>query len=107
MKLTIEIKLLPRIKPEGLDGYKKRPKLPTRIRSIDTDSMNRFRKEIDSMLPDHEANKLWSVEISRLKSCLKWNLKKSPDFGEMLIGCISCVEYDDFYTEIYLPIKTL
>lgn len=107
MEITIEIKLLPRIKPVGLDDYKKRPALPVRIRSINTDNMNRFHKQITSVRPDYEANIVWNQEINRLRENTKWKLKNSADFGEMLIGCISCVEFDDFYTEIYLPLKTL
>lgn len=107
MKLTIEVKLMNRIKPVGMDGYKKAWKPPVRLRGISSDHLNVFRKQTDQEIADHDANRPWAREINRLKDETPWQIKNSPDFGDTLIGCIGTVEFSDLYTEIYINKKAL
>lgn len=106
MKMTFEIKLLNRIKPEGMEGYKKAMKLPLRVRSSSTDHLNRFTKESREMQSE-EANRVYGEELARLSENLPWEIKNNPDWGDMLIGSITTAEFDDFYNEIYLPVRPI
>ena len=106
MKLTFEIKLLNRIKPVGMDGYKKAMKLPMHLRSIDSDHLNRFRKQSREM-DSSEAHRIYGQELEKLAESLPWKIQKNPDFGDLLIGSITTVEFDDFYNEIYLPVRPI
>lgn len=107
MKLTFEIKLMNRVKPVGMEGYKKVWKPPMRLRNTDSDHLNRFNKQSDREIADYDARRSWSEEINRLKEETPWQIKNNPDFGDMLIGTVTTVEFSDFYTEIYVNQKSL
>lgn len=103
MRITFKIKLLNRI-PLKIDGYKRGMKLPVHLRSNDSDHLNNWVKQSDE-IQEYSSSIAWSTEITRLKEVLDWRLGKNPEFGEMLIGYISVVEFDDFYIEIYQRIR--
>jgi hypothetical protein len=87
--MTIEIKLMNRIKPVGMEGYKKAPKLPRRIRSSVYDDLNRWTKDFEVM-PYQTSMNVWSLEISRLMKDTPWKFgEENMDFGDMLIGYMS------------------
>ena len=107
MKMTFEINLMNRVKPQGMDDYKKMWKPPVRLRTSDADHLNRFTKEVELPI-DYQAREVWGKEIGRLtEACPDWGIQARPGYGDMLIGCISVQEYDDFYREIYLPVRNL
>jgi hypothetical protein len=103
--LTIEIKLINRIKIQNLPKeYVKKPKLPMRLRGSELDHLNVFSKTIQ-LNEDWQAREAWSWEITGLKQILPFYLSSKPNFGDKLIGCISDVEFGDFYAEIYQQYK--
>ena len=102
--ITFLVKLMNYIKPQGLNDYKKRPKLPVRVRKSDSDNLNTYSKEVQIPLYQN-ANSAWGQEIEILQKQTPWNIKKAPDFGDTFIGYVVIEEFDDFYREIYKPKK--
>jgi len=98
---TIQIKLINRIKTSFIPvEYKKQPKLPVRLRSSYLDHLNVFSKTI-SLSDSSQARDAWVKEILQLKLVFPFRISGNCDFGDKLIGCISDVEFGDFYFEIY------
>jgi hypothetical protein len=99
--LTVQIKFINRINTSFIPlDYKKQPKLPMRLRGSDLDHLNVFSKtlEIPSIL---KANEAWSLEVTRLKSVVPFQISNSCRYGDKLIGSISEREFGSFYIEIY------
>jgi len=105
-KLTICVKLINRVKPEGLEGYKKAWKRPMRLRTCEAEHLNEWRKEIH-MIEDYMARHYWGLEISRLQKTIPWMMKATPDFGDMLIGGIEDIEFGDFGIGLFVNVKKI
>ncbi|MDD2353418.1 MAG: hypothetical protein PHX56_07705 [Atribacterota bacterium] len=103
--ITFLVKLINYIKPQGLEDYKKRKKLPNRLRSIDSDNLNTYSKKVEQPLFQN-VNSAWGKEIENLQNQTPWDIKKTPDFGDTLIGYIVIEQFEDFYREIYKPKKS-
>lgn len=104
--LTVCVKLINRVKPEGLEGYKKAWKRPMRLRTCEAEHLNEWRKEIP-MSADHMANHYWGEEMRRLWRTIPWTMKVNPDFGDMLIGQIEDLEFGDFGIGLYVNVKKI
>ena len=104
--LTVCVKLMNRVKPEGLEGYKKAWKRPKALRTCDADHLNEWRKQIP-MSADHMANHYWGEEMRRLQQTTPWMMKRKPDLGDMLIGWIEDLEYGDFAIGLYVNVKKI
>jgi hypothetical protein len=100
--ITFKIKLLNRVKPEGMEGYKRGWKPPVRLRQNATDDLNPFSKEVQ-IIDSHHAREAWGKEITSLQENTPWKIEKQPDFGDTLIGYVCIEEFTDFYREIYKP----
>ena len=104
--LTVCVKLMNRVKPEGLEGYKKAWKRPKALRTCDADHLNEWRKKIP-MSADHMANHYWGEETRRLQQTIPWMMKRKPDLGDMLIGWIEDLEYGDFAIGLFMNVRKI
>ncbi len=104
--ITLRIKLMNRIKPAGMEGYKKCQKLPVRLRSREfiEDDLNTWEKKFE-MMDDLAAHKVYNLEVKRLMESTPWKLSRNPNYGDMLIGYICDVEYGDFGISIFKTVK--
>jgi hypothetical protein len=105
-KLTICVKLINRVKPEGLEGYKKAWKKPRALRTEETDHLNEWRKPI-KIMADHQANHYWGEEMRRIQDLIPWQMKRKPAFGDMLIGYVSDLEFGDFSIGLFVNVKKI
>ena len=99
-EVTFAVRLMNRVKPEGLDDYVRGQKLPLHLRSISSDHLNVFRKKVQVNEYSH-GSEVWSKEIISLQEKTPWKIEQNPDFGDTLIGYVVIEEFTDFYREIY------
>ena len=99
-EITFVVKLMNRVKPVGLDDYKRGQKLPLHLRSMSSDHLNVFRKTVKVNEHNH-GSVAWSKEIISLQEKTPWKIEQTSDFGDTLIGYVVIEEFTDFYREIY------
>lgn len=108
MKITIRIHLINRFRPEGLPEYKKKRhyKFPLYARTNDKEHLNIFEKTVN-VLNKEQIKETVNREIFKIRDAnTNFEIKGSPDYGDKLVGCISVWEYDDWYYQLFIPVKS-
>ena len=103
MEITIRIKLINGFRPTGIEGYKRAPKLPIRLRSCDADSLNRFVKTM-KVIDENRMRQEFNLEVSKIGASANFKIK-GPNYGDKLIGSIDNDVFDDLGFELYVPVK--
>lgn len=106
-EFEFEIRLLNRVKPQGMDDYKKSQKFAKHERTCDDDHLNRWLKKI-TVPPYSDIHREWSKEVSRLQESMKpWRVLNGETYGDMLIGFMGVRDQGEFYAPIYMTVRKL
>lgn len=108
IKITIRLKLIPRFKAIGLEGYRKNKACRTRVecRTNDDDWLTVWDKDIviqDKLRTIIHTNE----EVSRLQKTTNIIIKHEPDFGDMYVGYIKVLGSSDYYMPCFINVRKL